>query len=136
MMKNLEQQVSDIIDTIFDEKHIYPEDSPEYLYFIQDILNKVVMKQYGNNPNKLVYHIDGITYFLVYIDSKKDIYVCYSYEYVYDILKTKYSVKWNIDNFKIMKNMLENYLKCEIQEIGSGNTCVLDYWLNNVDKNN
>lgn len=113
MMKNLEQQVSDIIDKIFDEKPICTEDSAEY--FIQSILDKMVMKTFNKFPDKIFYFVNDKLYFEMEADvqKRKNGILWVSYGHFCGILINKFQLKYD-ESKTLINTMIKQHLKFEV----------------------
>lgn len=115
-MNNLDKEVFGIIDKIYP---IYKEDSPEY--FIQSILDKMVMKTSDKYPNRLFYCVDCEPSVddKVYFEMHKDIHkrkfeqLFCRYRDFWEVLEEKYFLK-KYDIQTLIKSLLEQHLKCEV----------------------
>lgn len=111
-MNSLEQEVSNIIDKIYSK---YKEDSPEF--FIQSILDRMIMKLSDKYPDKIFYCVNDKVYFEMEkdIQKRKNGLLYCRYEDFCEILKTKFSIKYT-DIQTLIKSMVEQHFK---QEVGT-----------------
>ena len=93
----------------------YQEKDLEAMNFIQQVLERMVMKTNDKYPDTIYYCVDDKGYFQMGFDiqKRKNGYLYCRYGDFWEVLGNKYLL--NYTDIKIlMKSMLEQHLKCEV----------------------